>query len=112
MTLTRDAILAANDTKLVEVDIPEWGGKVHVRPMTGAERDSYDMEMVATGKPENLRGRMAVRTICDETGKRLFTDADAEMVGSKCASALDRIYAIASKQSRIGDAEVADLKKD
>jgi len=65
MTLTRDAILAANDTKLVPVEIPEWGGTVYVRPMTGAERDSYDMEMVATGKPENLRGRMAVRTICD-----------------------------------------------
>jgi len=112
MTLTRDAILAANDIKLVSVEIPEWGGTVHVRPMTGSERDSYDMEMVKDGSPRNMRGRLVVRVVCDETGARLFKDSDADAIGAKSSSALDRIYLLASKQSRVGDGEVSDLKKD
>ena len=35
MLLTRDAILAAADIQTETVPVPEWGGEVAVRPLTG-----------------------------------------------------------------------------
>jgi hypothetical protein len=48
MTLSADAILAADDIVTEAVDCPEWGGKVLVKAMTGAERDSSSSRSAAT----------------------------------------------------------------
>lgn len=112
MTLSRDAILAANDSNLVSVDVPEWGGSVFVRPMTGAERDEYDLEMAGDAKLKNIRGRLAVRVVCDESGARLFKDSDAEALGTKSASALDRIYDAMQKASKTRAQDISEAKKD
>ena len=40
--LSRDEILAASDLTKELVEVPEWGGSVYVRAMTGTERDSYE----------------------------------------------------------------------
>lgn len=117
MALSRDAILAIKDTDLVSVDIPEWAtkddplGRVYVRPMTGKERDAYDMETVGSGRPENMRARMAVRAICDENGQRIFNDSDAEMLGNKSATALDRVYRAMERHNKLGAAEIEEAKK-
>jgi len=44
--LTRDAILEAQDLQHEEVYIPEWGGSVRVRTLTGAERDAFEQSIV------------------------------------------------------------------
>ncbi len=112
--LTRDAILGIEDRKLVAVSVPEWGGDVYIRPMSGSERDSFEGEMInQTGsRIANIRARMAVRVVCDDQGTRLFTDAEAATLGEKSAAALDRIFAASQKINRIGDAEVDAEKKD
>ncbi len=114
--LSRAAILAANDRPLTPVDVPEWGGSVFVRVMSGAERDSYESGLVgADGKSRdmrNLRARLVVRVACDEAGARLFADEDADALGSKNADALDRIFTAAVRLNQIGAAQVADLGKD
>ena len=38
MRLSRDDILKAADNEPEEVDVPEWGGSVLVRGMTGLDR--------------------------------------------------------------------------
>ena len=35
--LTKEAILAADDLPREKVDVPEWGGEVYVRALTGAQ---------------------------------------------------------------------------
>src|SRR5262245_43050975 len=100
--LTRDAILAADDLKRVWVDTPEWGGGVWVRLLTGTERDKFESDNVRfsgsgkdrKGEPNlaNIRARLAVLCCCDEAGKRLFADADAEALGRKAGPVLDRIF--------------------
>ena len=40
--LTKSAILAANDLKTQDVDVPEWGGAVRVRAFSGRERDAFE----------------------------------------------------------------------
>ena len=44
MALTKDQILAADDLGLLEVKVKEWGGSVHLRVMTVAERDAHELE--------------------------------------------------------------------
>ncbi len=112
-TLSRDAILNINDTALVQVDVPEWGGAVYVRPMSGRDRDAYDLEMVqAGGKIENMRARIAVRVVCDADGNLMFKPEDADALGKKSAKALDRIYAAMESTSKTTADGIAQLKKD
>jgi hypothetical protein len=49
-SLTKDEILEAADLSTKAVDVPEWGGSVNVRTMTGADRDAFENTLVEVGK--------------------------------------------------------------
>ena len=113
--LTRDAILQADDLLWEDVEVPEWGGTVRVRGLTGAERDAFEAEMVERkGKKlrmdmQNFRARLVVRSVVDEDGKRLFTDRDAASLGDKSAAALQRVFDVAQRLSGLSEQDVAEL---
>ena len=44
--LTRDAILEAEDIETEEVAVPEWGGNVLVRGLSGTQRDIWEQGLV------------------------------------------------------------------
>ena len=108
LILNRDAILAADDLKRESVEIPEWGGTVWVRVMTGAERDDWERQILDSRGLDNktnlsnARARLAVLCACGENGERLFGDEDLDAVGGKSAAALERIFDLALKLNRIG----------
>jgi len=112
--LTRDAILGADDLPKQEVEIPEWGGSVFVRTMTAGERDAYESSMLLNGKPNlaNMRAKLVVRTAVDEEGKRLFADADAEALGKKSASAVDKLFGVAQRLNGLTKKDVEELEKN
>jgi hypothetical protein len=116
--LSRDSILAFDDLKKVEVPIPEWGGSVFVRMITGAERDGFEASLIdIKGKSKkanlaNYRAKFASLVVCDEKGQRLFSDEDAEKLGKKCAAALDRIMDVAQKLNHISEEDVEELVKN
>jgi hypothetical protein len=116
--LNREQILTANDLRTEEVQVPEWGGAVLVRGMTGAERDRYEATVVQqNGKStkvnmRNARARLVVMTVVDEDGKHLFSEADIESLSEKNAAALDRIFSVASRLSGIGDKDLDELSKN
>ncbi len=57
MALSKDAILAAKDTKLSgEISVPEWGGSVYVKTLTGTERDAFE-DAYAQNKMKAFRCR-------------------------------------------------------
>jgi hypothetical protein len=113
--LNRDDILKAQDLKTEIVPVPEWGGDVIVRGMTGAERDKFEASIVQTkGKDRtlnmtNIRAKLAGLTVCDEQGKRLFTEADIVQLAGKSAAVLQRIFMVAQKLSGIGEQDVKEL---
>jgi hypothetical protein len=43
VVLTKEQILSADDIKTETVLVPEWGGDVIVRGLSGVERDAYEM---------------------------------------------------------------------
>lgn len=111
--LTADQILGASDIIARTVDVPEWGGPVRVRMMTSAARDRFEAEMAARkGDMGNFRARLAVRCICDEQGKLLFRDDQAEALGEKSAAAINRVFVVATELNHFSDAEVEAIEKN
>jgi hypothetical protein len=99
MALSRDGILGATDIKTKEVDVPEWGGSVLIKGMTGAERDQFEAgnrDGSGNQNLRNLRARFLVRCIVNETGTRMFADQDAAALGKKSSSALNRLWEAAN----------------
>lgn len=125
--LNRDAILAADDREYEDVECPEWGGTVRVRAMSGTERDSYEASCVqerpvydGRGRPvkgqyefrrtlDNVRAKLVVRCVVNEDGSRMFEDGDAFALGEKSAAALDRVFDVAARLSRISDSDIEEL---
>jgi len=119
--LTREEILGKDDLPKREVDVPEWGGKVFVRTMTGAERDKFEtvitkFSAALKGKGDysdlNIRAKLVSLTLCDEHGKRLFSDADVVELSGKSAAALDRLSEIAQELNKMSDKDIEDLEKN
>lgn len=98
--LTRDQILKAQDLPSEDVPVPEWGGTVRVRALTGAERDAFEQSIVeqrgrsARMNLQNLRAKLVALTVVDEEGNRIFSDSDAKLLGKKSALALNRVFVI------------------
>ena len=116
--LSKTAILAAQDLQTEDVEVPEWGGAVRVRSFTGRERDAFESSMVrGDGRDRkvdltNMRARLVGLTVIDETGQRLFTDEEADLLGAKSGAALDRVFAIAQKLNGLSGADVEEFSKN
>jgi hypothetical protein len=121
--LAKAAILAAADLKHEDVEVPEWGGTVRVRMMSGAERDAFESsfataEMFAEFRvkgpaalQQNMRGRLVSFTAVGEDGERLFTDEDAVALGKKSVAALDRVVAVAMRLNALSQGDLDQLGK-
>jgi hypothetical protein len=117
--LTRDEILGADDIQEQIVPVPEWGGAVRVRALTGQERDVLESHVVRTRRDgstavntRNLRARLLTMCCIDEDGARIFDEADVEALGAKSAGALDRVFSVAQKLSGLSPGDVEDLVKN
>lgn len=114
MILTKSDILESNDFPHEDVEVPEWGGTVRVRSMSGAERDALEAHFINAGvdKLTNLRARLCALCIVDDKMERLFNDDDIAALGKKSAKALDRVADVAQRLNGMGaKAEDAAIKK-
>lgn len=110
--LSRDQILQANDITHVDVDVPEWGGVVRVRMLTGIEREAFENYFTAPGKKVDLRARLCSTCLVDENGARLFADADIPALAAKSGAALDRVYEAIKRLNKLSKEDVEDLEKN
>ena len=108
--LSKDEILRKADQKIESVDVPEWGGQVYVRTLSGDERDR--MEVQLKDSRVGSRGLFAALTICDENGNRLFADQDAHALGKKNAAALDRILEVGFRLNAMTEEAIEELEKN
>lgn len=116
--LTKDAIIASQDLPYEDVSIPEWGGKVRVRLLTGEEIDSYHASMfeVKDGKiiqnRDNFRSKLLVRCLCDGEGKRLFNESELKVLSAKSGTVLNKLYVIASRVNALDEGVSEELEKN
>lgn len=119
--LDKAAILAATDLGHEDVAVPEWGGTVRVRVMSGHERDAWEASFITqaldrgrgglAGSMQNVRARLVAQTAVDADNARLFTDSDVEALGAKSAAALDRVFAVAQRLNGLNEKDIEELGK-
>lgn len=116
--LTKEAILQAQDLPFEDVEVPEWGGTVRIRTLTGTERDAFESSVARKqGKDvimnyKNIRAKLVALTVVDGEGNRLFDDDDAKELGKKSANVLDRLFEVAQRLSGLRDEDVEELAKN
>jgi hypothetical protein len=117
--LTRDEILAVDDLQRERVNVPEWGGDVLVRSMTGTERDAFESSIISTNGTrssmnlKNVRAKLVAWTVIDEDGDRLFpTTQDVHLLGEKSAAALQSVFEVAQRLSGLSTEDVEELAKN
>jgi hypothetical protein len=109
--LNKAAILAADDVKVEKVNVPEWGGDVFIKTLSGTDRDAFE-DAYSREKMKNFRARFLVLTLCDDKGGRLFTDSEIEEVGRKSSIVINRLFDKAWSFNAFTPAEVEELGKD
>lgn len=114
--LGRNQILDAKDLQTEDVPVPEWGGEVRIRMLTGEERDAFEASMVelkkdgsAKANRENVRARLLVLCIVNENGEQMFNRADIKLLGRKSAKALERVINRANELNGISEKDIEEL---
>lgn len=109
--LTRDQIKATKDLPGTVVEVPEWGGQVLVRGLTGRERDRLEQSMLemdgktATIKLEGMRALLVVMGCIEPT----FSKEDMEWLGEKNGSAVDRIATTIQRLSGLSKSDIGEM---
>jgi hypothetical protein len=115
--LSKDQILGADDRQYETVDVPEWGGQVRVRGLSGAERDDFEEKSVRyvgnqrRVNARNIRARLLQLCVVDGDGLALFTQADVIKLGTKSASALERVFDTARRLSGMSEDDVKEMEE-
>jgi len=105
--LTREQILAARDLQIESLHVPEWGGTVYIKNLSGKDRDRFEASRIRMrdNKVEmvhdNTRARLLSMTLCTEQGELLFSADDVEVLGQKNATALDKCFEVAMRLSAL-----------
>lgn len=116
--LSRDQILGAVDLETEEVEVPEWDGKVLVSELTGTARDFYQASLIEFSedgqaskvKLEEASVRLVALSIVDpETRAPYFGNGDVRALGALSGRALNRVYQVAQRLSRLSDEDVKEL---
>ena len=112
MSLSKAAILAAKDVRLSDpIEVKEWGGDVYVKTLSGLERDAFE-EAYSEQKMKAFRVRFLVLTLCDDTGERLFSEADYESLGKKSSVVINRLFEKSWAHNAFTTEAVDNLGKD
>ncbi len=119
--LSADDILNANDVIIEWCPVPEWGngkGGVYVRSLQGSELDDYQGSLLkrdSKGKQivtyNNMRAKLAVRTICNKDGKLLFNEFQVDLLASKNAAGLSRVFEVASRLSGLSEKDIKEMEE-
>ena len=114
--LNKAEILAQDDLKYEDVQVPEWGGAwVRVRGMSASQRDEFEASTVqrndksVTTNLQNIRARLCIMCLVDENGEQLFQHEDTFPLGAKSAAALDRIFQVAQRLNGLREEDVNEL---
>lgn len=122
--LNREKLLAKERLELRKVDLGN-GEFVYVRQMTGRERDNFEQSLVKEIKDgkgvmqgyekslEDFRAKLAVCTVCDETGDLILGFKDYTVLSKNMSAArLEAIVEVAQELNSITSKDREDLVKN
>lgn len=115
MLLNKEQIKSVSDLETLDVEVPEWGGTVRLKSLTGAERDRFEASVVqgqgrnTTVNMQNLRAKLVAQSAIGENSSPLFTEDDVKWLGEKSAKALNRLFNAAQSLSGLSESDVKEL---
>ena len=105
--------------KLRTIEVPEWGGSIILREMSGRDREAFEEAVISMNGSDpqaskgNLRAWLISLAMVDEEGNRMFADGkDVAALGDTSSTALIDICEEIKEMNGIGDQEVDELVKD
>lgn len=111
--LSKDQILAAEDITTDEVAVPEWGGTLRIKALSGTERDRLEAQITdaKSGKVtlDNTVAKIVAASVVDDDGQRMFAPNEVKALGEKSARALYRVAEAAKNLSAMSDQDVEEL---
>lgn len=111
----REQILSAAEPGLAlhEVPVPEWGTVIYLRGWTGKERERFERDFGDLERAgDNIRARVLVRCLRDETGALIFGETDADALGDKSAGVLAVLFAKVMDLSGLRQADQETARKN
>jgi hypothetical protein len=103
MALSKEQILGMVDLKVKEVEVPVWNDVVFIKQLSRGQQDEYmkrqfgKLAMKQQGNAQNIESDMEIfghdtwifaQGVCDENGKRLFSDKDVQQLKEKNGEAI------------------------
>jgi hypothetical protein len=117
--LTAEQLLQPDDLPVEEVRVPEWGGSVHVRTLRADERDDLEQKWLAIrdaqgGSLTGFRAFLVAFALANPDGTPLFADPSEVYctIGQKRASAVDRVFEVASRMNGVSKKDEEELEKN
>lgn len=114
--LTAEAIFSADDMDVAPVDVPEWGGLIYVRRLSGRERDEFEQLMSdrkqgrSSLKVQGVIAKVVVLAACTSDGSKLFNGKDAEgKLNEKACAPLMRIFDAALAVSGMKEDDIENI---
>jgi hypothetical protein len=115
-----DDILGADDLPIELTEVPEWSGSVYVTGMTGEQRGALEkactIEATIEGERDRLDAEKFMISVCalclvNKDRERLFVGDEAvQKLNRKSSAALQRVFDVASRLSRLTKKSREDLK--
>lgn len=113
--LSAKHILDADDLPTMDVEVPEWGGWVRLRGLTGKQRDELEKSTIKQRGGDvqanfvNFRARIVAASAIDESGQLLFGQDEVAALGRKSSRVLDKLAEACSRLSGMSADDVEEL---
>lgn len=118
---TKDQILNAPTRTYEYVSVPEWGGPIRLRSLTGKERDEFESSVQDSpgrrgkGKDNtaNFRARLIAKCAVDAEGELLFSNRhEVNLLGEQPAKLLQTVFDVCAAMNGFSDEDVESLVED
>jgi hypothetical protein len=110
MLLSKDQILKQTDLGHEDFQVPEWGGTVRIKTLSGLEKE--DLESKLREKLHNIRANWLAATLIDESGKNLFSESDIESLGKTSCAVMDKVFERALERNGVKKDKLEEIEKN
>lgn len=108
--VSREQFLSKRPRRIREIDIPDFG-KIRVQELTAYERGKFESRFTAkkAKSVQQVRELIAIESVVDANGSRMFTDSDIEALGSVPAHVMEAITKAYHELNSSDDADIEAL---